>query len=105
MRGPTGSARAFQISISQCFLTSDILRIARILMARHARSPRSLRASAGLDADLQEQERWGRQTRQNTDGPVPLHRNSGQEVRLRRPEGSDQMTVATRAETATRTRF
>jgi len=34
------------------------------------------------------EKRWGRQTRQITGGPVPLHWNSGREVRLHRSAGA-----------------
>jgi len=47
MNGPTGSAKPLQISISRCFLMSVTFPIARIPIAQHQRSRRSLRASVG----------------------------------------------------------
>ena len=70
----------FTISISRCLGMSVTFRIARIPIAQQRRLRRSLCASAGF-----RKRGWDRQTRQNTDGPVPLLCNSGREVRLRRP--------------------
>ena len=69
MNGPTGSARPLRTSISRCFRMSVTFPIARIPIAQHWRSRRSLRASAGAE---KKSKGWDRQTRQKTGGPVPL---------------------------------
>jgi hypothetical protein len=50
------------------------------------------------------QKRWDRQTRQNTGGPVPLHRNLAGKCGFA-GQKSDDLTVATRAESATQSVF
>ena len=100
---------AWTDKLGETFSNLDLADVSRRRTFRASRGSRSrVRRDRGVlhthRLDLKDK-RWGRQTRQNTDGPVPLHRNSGGEVRLRQPDGSDEMTVATQAETATRTGF